>query len=237
MSAINNMNIDLGDVVANFQFGTSNRKIGWNAIQAFFIPKAMVKHGGFDTKHDSTVCFDCPMSGSNGGGCYTHKGLARHGLNAKVGAMARKGIKYVTENELLKHIGGYVRFGAYGEPILLPLRLVKRIVAKCTTWTGYTHQWMHYPEYSDYFMASVETVTEAMLAESLGWRWFLVIDKKNMNLPDGFTLEGNALKHDGVTIAINCPASKEAGRKAKCNTCGLCRGKAIKARNIWTFKH
>lgn len=228
-----NLNYNLNDEVAvNFQIGSNNSKVG-NSTQVWFIPKDMIEAGKFDTALDCAVCFDCPHS--QGNGCYVAKGNSARGLGSKIRSM-NKGYKFHGKDDIINAIDGFVRFGAYGEPILLPLDMVKDITDASTNWTGYTHQWALYPEYKDYFMASVDNLTEAMLAESLGWRWFLVLEK-DANLPEGFELDGLKLKYEGQTVAINCPASKESGNKAQCNTCGLCKGASSKAKNIWIYKH
>jgi hypothetical protein len=49
-----------------------------------------------------------------------------------------------------------VRFGAYGEPVTIPLDIVRNIVAVAAHHTGYTHQWRKAwaQGYREYFMAS-----------------------------------------------------------------------------------
>ena len=102
-------------------------------------------------------------------------------------------------------ISTYIRFGTYGEPSLIPIELVKKIVGVSKTWTGYTHQWSKdwAREYSKYFMASRHEVANAS-----GWRSFLAVQTE---------------QHQ-VSNAVGCPASKEGGYKSNCASCGLCSG-------------
>jgi hypothetical protein len=229
-----NLNYDLGENIMNVQQGSSNSKTG-NSVQTWFIPKTMIEKGKFNVDDDSSVCFDCPMS--KGNGCYVAKGFSRMGLNSKIKSLYNRGYDNNSEREVLQAISNqFVRFGSYGEPILLPLDMVKNMTRKSSNWTGYTHQWKTKTEYNQFFMASVSTVEEAMFAESLGWRYFLVIDSKEQ-LPENVEIIGNKLLIDGQCAAINCPASKESGNRTTCNSCGLCKGKSIKAKNIWIYKH
>lgn len=231
------MNIRISkEVVANFQFGSSNSKTG-DAVQITSVPQAMIDHGKADTALDSAVCFDCTYS--NGRGCYVTKGTAYMGLKSKVKSLHKK-LSFNNWDEILAKVREYkyIRFGSYGEPILLSIKQITQLIEKASTWTGYTHQWRNakYDEYKKYFMASVETVEAAMKAQSMGWRYFFVI-KKDYVLPEGITIDGHKLKCGNKTIAINCPASKESGKKLTCSTCGFCKGMMGPKINIWTYKH
>jgi hypothetical protein len=120
--------------------------------------------------------------------------------------------------------GKFVRFGAYGEPVLLGHTVVKGIAELAANFTGYTHQW-HIPQYEwskDYFMASVESESLMTKANHKGFRTFRVRTKQSSILP---------------TQEVICPASKEGGRKATCVNCALCKGTSSKAKNIVIIKH
>jgi hypothetical protein len=109
--------------------------------------------------------------------------------------------------------GRGIRFGSYGEPILLGEDLVKKISDRAKFWTGYTHQWHKNPWAKQYFMASVETTLVDKVAQNMGWRTFYA----------GEPTDGNH---------VTCPASKEAGNKSTCETCKLCMGTTSKAKSI-----
>lgn len=103
-----------------------------------------------------------------------------------------------------------VRFGAYGDPVLIPLPMVEQLVDLAgRRFTGYTHQWRRpeYQAYRPYFMASCETLADIDLATEMGWRWYMV------------TLE------DSVPGAVLCPHQNEKNKYAVlCNTCWACNG-------------
>ncbi len=103
-----------------------------------------------------------------------------------------------------------VRFGAYGDPVLIPLPLVEELVdLSGRRFAGYTHQWRRpeYQGYRPYFMASCETLADAELATEMGWRWYLV------------TLD------ETVPGAVLCPHQNAQHKyEVKCNTCWACNG-------------
>ena len=69
-----------------------------------------------------------------------------------------------------------VRLGSYGDPIHIPKWKLDIILKFTLGVTGYTHQWKNkkYIEYKQYLMASVDTVKEKLLANSVGYRTFRV---------------------------------------------------------------
>lgn len=107
-----------------------------------------------------------------------------------------------------------VRFGAYGDPVLIPATVINAIVKVCSNWTGYTHQWRNplLRGFQTVLMASVDSLAEREQAQSLGWRTFRV---STDGAPHGREIE--------------CPAYT---RGIQCQTCGLCKGTAIGAKSI-----
>jgi hypothetical protein len=104
--------------------------------------------------------------------------------------------------------GTPVRLGSYGDPAAVPLQVWIDLLAWSGSprWTGYTHQWRDCdPEFRHYVMASCETLADANLARSQGWRVFLVI-APDAPIPAGF---------------IEC-LSDSHGKT--CAECGLCNG-------------
>ena len=223
-------------VIAQVQYGSTNSKTG-DGIQIWILPSQWVIEGKNTMDSDEASCLDCPHSKRGTKKCYVRKGNAEMGLKSKVNSLHNKFLKGeleilpmsdLSKYELSKIRGKFVRFGAYGEPVLLGLDNVKAITEASSSWTGYTHQWRNpsYMEYQKYFMASVETMALEDKAHELGWRVFHVTDK------DTDAVKGKE---------INCPASAEFfkanGKKVTCNTCGLCRGTSIKAKSIQIKLH
>lgn len=208
------------DVIVNFQFKTSNKKTG-DMIQNYFIPTEWIESNGDIKKlSDKVICFDCIHNRENLNDCYVPVGNGLRGLISKVKSLRRIGLEnipYLTEeieSKLLKKIENKpLRFGSYGEPILLGERLIQKITEKVDFWTGYTHEWHKNPWAKKYFMASVESDLIDMAAKKMGWRTFYA---------------GDPVESDNVT----CPASKEAGRKSTCENCRLCMGTSSKAKSI-----
>ena len=72
------------------------------------------------------------------------------------------------------------------------------------------------------YMVSADTKAEAVRAWDNGKRTFRVINKVSEMVRG---------------LEILCPASKEAGRRATCDTCKLCAGASTKAKSIAIVMH
>lgn len=109
--------------------------------------------------------------------------------------------------------GRRIRWGGYGEPVLVPIEIVRRwSLLLSDGWSGYTHQWRQprFQEYREFFMASVHSIAQAEIALSMGWRYFR----------DTASLEKEPLRKG----EFNCPASYEAGERLQCIDCIACNG-------------
>jgi hypothetical protein len=106
--------------------------------------------------------------------------------------------------------GRKIRFGAYGEPVLIPFNTMRAIARVSDGWTGYTHQWRRaeYRKYRAFVMASCDSESERIEARAHGWRTFRV------------RTEDQPL----LDREIVCPASDEAGKRTTCERCNLCNG-------------
>jgi hypothetical protein len=194
---------------------TANRKTG-NMVQIWFLledvhPVDAVR-SGLDA---STICRECPFA--SGGGCYVNVGQAP----AAVWKAYHRGSypEIIPAHYALAFSNRKIRFGAYGNPTLLPLAMVKAIASVSAGWTGYFHDWRTNPlahGYSAYFMASTETESSLRLASALGFRTFHVSPVK----PEE---------------SMECLAET---RGMECSQCKLCAGLSKQRQpSIWINPH
>jgi hypothetical protein len=107
-----------------------------------------------------------------------------------------------------------VRLGAWGDPAALPDEVLEKFFRYKTT--GYTHQWKRYPDRDALkrtCMASVETLSEALIAREYGYRYFRTRLPTEASLPK----------------EVDCP---KAYGKARCFSCGLCSGSESPGKSI-----
>jgi len=199
-------------VVATME--TENPKTG-NMVQVWILAKDMSPVDAVRTGQDDIVCFDCKHRGEvdeNGRvvnrTCYVKVFQAPLAVwnaysRGKYPTLDPRDYKYV-------FAGRKIRLGAYGEPVLIPFRVMMDVTFESEGWTGYTHQWRQpeYQHYSQYLMASVDSESEYEHAKSLGWRTFRVRTSDQTLLPR----------------EISCPASDEMNHRTTCERCNLCNG-------------
>jgi len=189
------------DYVAILTLKTSNRKTG-NMAQIWFLltevnPVKVVKLG-LDAE---TICRSCPFASGNG--CYVNVGQAplsvwRAYRRGRYGELMPKDYVGVLA-------GRKIRFGAYGNPTLLPISKVRALASVSEGWTGYYHDWRtnrYAAKYAEFFMASTETTSSLELATHMGYRTFHVSPIK----PKG---------------SIECLADAKG---LTCAQCKLCQG-------------
>lgn len=156
---------------------TNNPKTG-DMVQVWFLLVDIDPVQGVKTGLDaSTICRGCVFAAGNG--CYVNTGNAPFA----VWKGFHRGIyPEIFPFQYAEIFGGRkIRFGAYGNPTLLPLAKVKAIASVSNGWTGYFHDWQENPlakEYAHYFMASTETENSRALANGLGFRTFHVSPTK-----------------------------------------------------------
>ena len=172
-----------------------------------------VMQSGLDS---ATVCQGCPFAAGNG--CYVNLGQAPLAIwkAFKRGNIPDLDPKDYTE----KFSRRKVRFGAYGNPTLLPIAKVKAIAKASAGWTGYFHNWRDMEPakrsaYNDYFMASTETASSLELAKSLQLRVFHVSPIQPEN-------------------TVECLSDSKG---LTCAQCQLCQGWSKPAKSIWINPH
>lgn len=197
---------------------SKNSKTG-TMLQTYIIrsdmhPVVAVRKGA-----DGSICNGCPMRGvavrknakkRKHRTCYVNVGQGP----AMVYKAFKRGryVDYVPALHDRFLAGRKIRFGTYGEPVLIPLDVIRHLISVTAGWTGYTHQWAMpaFSEYRQYLMASVHGQTGPWSrehAKHLGWRTFRT------------TRDGKPADNE-----ILCPASEQAGKRLSCNSCNLCDG-------------
>ena len=150
---------------------SENEKTG-DMVQIWFLlrdvnPVQAVKDG-LDA---ATICSGCPFASGNG--CYVNVGQAPLSVWK---AYHRGNYPVLNPSGYRAAFGGRkIRFGAYGNPSLMPVSMVRAIAKVSAGWTGYFHDWRENPmaaAYAEFFMASTETESSRAQAESLGFRYF-----------------------------------------------------------------
>lgn len=203
-------------IATGFKTPTDNRKTG-NMIQIWIILKDVSPVEGVKTGIDArSICQDCPFASGNG--CYVNVGQAPLGIWK---SYHKGNYPAVSADSFTKLFAGRkVRFGAYGNPTLIPLPMVKKIAKASEGWTGYFHNWhsmnkLKAKAYNQFFMASTETADSYAIAEKLSLRVFHVSPIQPTN-----TVECLSDSH-GIA----------------CADCQLCQGWAKRAKSVWINPH
>lgn len=194
---------------------SKNSKTG-NMAQVWILVKSLSPIEAVHYGKDAIVCGDCPHRPANNGTCYVNIG---HGPTAVWNAYRRGTYKPLDGQYECFH-GYTVRFGAYGDPALIPWRMLGSIAQNCSGFTGYTHLWRTlHPAYQQFLMASCDSTVEQFLARIQGWRTFRVMPI-NSNIP--------------LPSEILCPAESKG---TQCINCKLCAGTSRMAKNIAITAH
>lgn len=196
---------------------SANRKTG-PMIQLWILSQDMDPVESVKTGHDAqTVCAGCPFASGNG--CYVNVGQSPLSIwrAYKRGSYG----KLLPQDYSQFFKGKTVRFGAYGNPSLIPLAIVKAVASASNGWTGYFHNWKEMQPamaraYGQYFMVSTETEESRCKADSAGLRYFHVSPLKPKN-------------------AIECLSDAKG---ITCEKCKLCAGLS-KSRlpSVWINPH
>ena len=154
-----------------------------------------------------SVCGKCPLRGDGSGSeraCYPILG--------RVGMLWEKFARGEYSRVSVDQFKGYpVRWGAYGDPAMLPASLVHAVNAQASSWTGYTHQWgKSWAQWArGVFMASCDSWSQEQAARGKGWGTFRV------GTSDGADQRDSTL----------CPHAADAS--VQCVTCGKCDGREV----------
>ena len=160
-------------IATGFSIPSENRKTG-DMIQVWILVKACDPVEAIRTGLDRLICGSCVHRGDGTGAdrsCYVNVGQAPLGI-----WRAWKAGNYPTLQFMDGFAGRRVRFGAYGDPVHIPLPLALAIAGVSSGWTGYTHQWRKpsLQPWKTLLMASVDSIAELVIARSMGWSTFRV---------------------------------------------------------------
>ena len=202
---------DYKNIVSIVTFKSNNVKTG-DMAQIWIMRNDIDPVQAIKENKDDVICFDCPHRKNRS--CYVNAGQAP----LQIYRSYKKGIYESLDLNKLSQALKFknVRFGAYGEPVLIPLKIVKHIIKSCMSYTGYTHQW-HNPKYKDYaplFMASIDSDKQLKQTIKNGLRSFRV---SNNDL-----ISNNEIICPNITKGITC------------NACTLCdnQGRHKNAKSI-----
>tara|TARA_X000000950_G_C13824902_1_gene623587 strand:+ start:674 stop:1393 length:720 start_codon:yes stop_codon:yes gene_type:complete len=213
---------DTVSILTGFKSASNNEKTGemiqqWN-LYKHEKPVMAARNG-----NDGTVCGTCPHRWFSEDedadqACYVNLGQAP---TAIWNAWRRGSYAPITDKEVykdsFKENEMSLRFGAYGNPSVIPVDTVDEWIEASNGHTGYIHDWKDKPEYVGRFQASVDSVDEYNEAKDLGFNTFRI---------DG-TTDGRPMR--GETLCINT-----AKPSIKCSECLLCNGKS---RDIYNHSH
>lgn len=207
-------------IVTGLRRSSENRKTG-DLLQMWILATDDYPVKVAASGDDRAVCGDCPLRRSQGGSCYV---TLHQGPHSVFGAYKRGAYPRVSVQEACEMLRGRpLRFGAYGDPVALPVDLVRSLSGVVSTHTGYTHQWRltRAKGFKSVLMASVDTEADYAEAKALGWRTFRTLSSVT----------------DVGAREILCPASEEAGSRVTCAECGLCAGTKRAAKDIAVVVH
>ena len=213
------------NVVAIATTESDNVKTG-PMIQIWLIDRNLHPVESIRSGKDSTLqCAGCPFA--SGAGCYVSP-LPLMAIWRKFQRNEYPTLSFFSPEWQTFWKGKAVRFGAYGNPSLLPLPVVESIAKLALKHTGYFHNWkeMSVAEaraYGRFFMASTEP-WNVQKASALGLRTFTVF-------PEGTQPE---------SVGIECLADSKG---LTCTQCGLCDGtersakRSVPLPSVWIRVH
>jgi len=210
---------DGAPIVAIMTISTSNRKTG-DMLQVWILREDVNPVAAVQTGDDESICGQCPhrKQPDYTRSCYVNVGQAPLAV-WKAYKAAKYKLLWTNEELELAVKNRKIRWGAYGDPAMLPPLLVYWLNGHALGWTGYTHQWQkdYAQPYKSVFMASVDDIWTDREAQALGWQRFLVLPK-DASLNDAFMLSG---------ISSNSklsPCSNAINPAISCLNCSLCDG-------------
>ncbi len=199
------------DIIAVITLKSTNIKTG-NMASMWILHKDLSPIEASKEGKDESICGMCPHRHNLGGACY----VTLFQAPLQVWKSYHKG-NYPKVNDMSIFEGMSVRFGAYGDPNVIPIDILVQLKSVVKNSTSYTHQWK-----TEHDKETLKAGTrgrggkggEAKLAIENGWRYFRVT---------------NDISDIDKATEIVCPNTTKG---IQCIDCGLCKGNTIKAKNI-----
>ena len=214
--------LDGKPIVAIATYSNRNPKTG-RVVQTYILRADLNPLEASKTGADYSICGNCPMRGTpttdparkqaKGRRCYVNLG---QGVLI-VWRSFKRGVYQAGDPRTMGR-GRFVRVGTYGDPAAVPQAVWDELLSEASTWTAYSHQAGWRP---DIAMQSADNHAQAVAHWQAGRRTFRVI--------------ADLGQLDQANEAL-CPASKEAGRRAQCTACKLCKG-GTAAKSIAIVEH
>lgn len=226
--------IDGSPIVCIAIVSSGNTKTG-NMIQTHIIRSDMSPMEASKTGLDYAICGNCQHRGQPTNDPAKKQAVNRtcyvtlfQGPTVIYKTFRRGGYPLATFIEIGRiGKGQMVRIGSYGDPSAVPNHIIDALLSESIGYTGYTHQHNATTDYNR-LMYSADSASEAIKAHSEGKRTFRVIPVLTWKEQGKASILQNE---------ILCPASAEAGNKATCIDCGLCKGSSVKAKSIAIVAH
>jgi hypothetical protein len=203
--------LDGANCVVILTLESKNRKTG-NMCQVWIMREDVNPVEAIQSGDDYSICGDCqhrkdPLTLTRS--CYVNVGQSPNSIWK---AYQRGCYPLALENmEAVQRMlrGRLIRWGAYGDPALIPFSIFEALNDFAKAHTGYTHQWRQpfAQIYKNYFQASCDNFGDYLEATANGWHTFAV-------LPVGVI---------DNSYGKQCPATVE-NSQAQCITCKLCDG-------------
>ena len=213
-------------IINRIDTDSANDKTG-ALVQSFILRSDVPPMEAIHTGADRSICGDCehrPIIAKQTGKapCYVAVWQAPRSVYDAYKAGRYEKATPAQLRAILR--GRKLRIGTYGDGAAAPVELWEEITAETAGHTGYSHQWKRpdfdHARWAPLVMASADTLDDAALANLYGMRVFRV-----------------SIGADKQPAEAVCPASKEAGRRATCETCLLCAGTSKAARDIVIQDH
>jgi hypothetical protein len=175
-------------------------------LQTWILRQDVKPNVAFKNGQGRSVCGDCSHAGYNNGTCY----VRWYQAPLSVWNCYKRGNYAPIGSDWHLFDGASVRFGAAGDPAMVPGHIWRCILQYAAANTGYTHQWRQpwAQHLKGICQASCDGMADYIDATAHGWRTFLV-KPAAAPAPAG---------------TVHCAASVEKGAKTTCERCTLCDG-------------